>query len=461
MILAVTSAVAALFTLSAWKWKESVRFFFLLVVCEGVIRKWILPQQSEIIYFLKDIFLLGIYFRLFILSPKLMVFVKPNAFLKTMWALAFIWCLFQAFNPSLGSPIIGFFGIKAYFLYVPIMVIIPSVFKTKEEFLSFLKAYLLLSIPICLLGIAQFFSPATSPLNVYAGGAGTAAGFSHTSFSRVTGTFPYLTGYSAYLSFCFSLLVPIFLSSKKRVQQIFEGISIFLIVVNSLMSGARALILYEFLFLVIYFCFTFFGANKTFIKHFGRFIAFSSFASFLVMTWFGDAVDAFWIRSTTSDSASGRILDSFNITGMFQYKHWDGYGTGATHQAADVLRNLLHLPAGEAYPLLEQEISRVAVELGPIGFIFWYGFRISVLIAFWTVYCRLKDPLFRQLTLSAMLAQGLQISLSLVFNHTFSSYYWFLGSFIFLFPYLEWVDRIMPFQEKPESLYRKIHLEGS
>ena len=42
--------------------KKLIIFFFIYMVLEGVLRKWILPDFQVQIYFLKDFFLVIIYF---------------------------------------------------------------------------------------------------------------------------------------------------------------------------------------------------------------------------------------------------------------------------------------------------------------------------------------------------------------------------------------------------------------
>ncbi|MFM6687434.1 MAG: hypothetical protein ACKPH9_15580, partial [Dolichospermum sp.] len=150
------------------------------------------------------------------------------------------WCAFQIFNPSLGSPIVGLFGFKTYLFYIPLMWMLPSLCQTQEELYQFLRNYLLLVIPVAILAILQFFSPIDSPLNVYArnnlGGIAVAG-----ENVRVTGTFPYIAGYSTYMSFCFTVLIPILSLNQPKIWRIITFIEAFLVVGTSFMSGARGL----------------------------------------------------------------------------------------------------------------------------------------------------------------------------------------------------------------------------
>jgi hypothetical protein len=123
------------------------------------------------------------------------------------------------------------------------------------------------------------------------------------------------------------------------------------------------------------------------------------------------------------------------------------------------------LPPGEKIPTyFEPEMGRILLELGPIGFIFWYGMRVSILIVLLRTSWKLKTSFMRQLALAAFLIQAIQLNGFLVFTTTYAVYYWFLTSFIFLLPRLEqmenWQKEQQLWQEYvlssyfPESPYR-------
>src|SRR5689334_10552068 len=51
--------------LATLNWQLSVKVALVLAVIEGALRKWALPQASQLIYFLKDFVLLGAYLSYF------------------------------------------------------------------------------------------------------------------------------------------------------------------------------------------------------------------------------------------------------------------------------------------------------------------------------------------------------------------------------------------------------------
>src|SRR5262249_37634606 len=69
------------------------------------------------------------------------------------------------------------------------------------------------------------------------------------------------------------------------------------------------------------------------------------------MYWFNDAVDAFWLRATTSGSTSERVATAFTEPLEFLYDlDVFGYGAGASHPGAGGIRARLDLPDPEVEP---------------------------------------------------------------------------------------------------------------
>jgi hypothetical protein len=430
--------IVAFVWLSSLNWRFTVKVALVLVIFEGVLRKWVLPQASDLIYFLKDFVLLGAYIRYYLSSELKSAFHRNTLTIVLLMAIS--WSVFQAFNPSLGSPVIGFFGLKAYFFYIPLMWMLPALFESQEELYEFLRSYLLLAIPVCLLAVAQFFSPPSSFINVYAGGQEANATVG--DVVRVTGTFSYLLGYSTYLTTCFSFLIPMLILPQSRIWRWLTFAEALLVVGTSFMTGARGLILYEVLFVVGYASALLVTQPSIAVWATKQVILPTVFISALVPIFFSNAIDAFSSRATTasdSDTFFERTLSAFaEPEQAAQLKGFDGYGTGATHQAVSALRKALNLPLGEAPPPSEGEMGRIVLELGPLGFVFWYGLRLLLIFSIWRVFLKLKTPFLRQLALATLLLHLINITSQLVFNNTLGIYYWFFSGFIFLLPKLEY-----------------------
>jgi hypothetical protein len=462
-------ACLVVFSLSALKWRRAVKAVFLLIVIEGALRKWVFPQANEMLYFLKDIVLLGVYFNFYFFSgSKEKLFPKVNL-IKVFTIFVIGWCLFQVFNPSLGSPLIGFFGLRGYLLYLPLIWILPFMFQSEEELYIFWRTHFLLLIPVGIIGIVQFFSPASSFINAYSNEDNRViiATFGATSAVRITGTFSYISGYAIFLIVCFGLLIPFFSINQPFGWKLISLVEIFLLIVNSLMTGSRSVILAQVLFILCYIAARGLRQPESTVRFLMRLLVPAIVIALVTFIWFRPAVDAFWLRTTSNKDVPDRIAGSFTEPFDFiRYKELDGYGTGATHQAAPVLRKALNLPDGELIPIYyELEMGRILLELGPLGFLFWYGLRVIILIALMTTFWKLKRPFLRQLALAAFVIQAIQITGTLVFHHTFSVYYWFLSSFIFMLPRLEQIEdwqreqqlfqQDVQFTHLPDSPYRE------
>ncbi|WP_036479473.1 hypothetical protein [Myxosarcina sp. GI1] len=427
--------------LAAQNWRLSVKTALVIVVIEGALRKWGLPQASQLIYFLKDFILIGAYLSYFFAGSRSNHhFAVKNRTIEGFVYITTIWCLFQAFNPALGSPIIGFFGIRNYLIYVPLMWMLPSLFASEEELYKYLRAYLLLLIPVGLLAIAQYFSPPSSPLNVYAADMEQEIALSGGAV-RVTGTFSYIGGYTTYLMTCLCLLIPMISRRQTRLWEWLTIIEIMLIAITSLMTGSRALIILSILLLAGYF---YLEASKNItdlINSFKKFLV-PAIAAFAVVTIkFATAVNTFEARAAKSDDIVPRIINIFTEPFRFMGLTPYGYGSGATFQANAVIRSLLHLPQGQAIRVYyEAEPGRVTLELGMVGFVLWYGLKIVLLVAMWRVCQKLNRPFLRRLGYSILVFLVINSIGQIVFNHVTNLYYWFLNGFIFLLPHLERIE---------------------
>lgn len=62
--------------------------------------------------------------------------------------------------------LLALYGLKIYLFYIPLLFLMPFLFRTEQEINRQMTWYALIAIPICLLGAAQFAAGSASPLNV-------------------------------------------------------------------------------------------------------------------------------------------------------------------------------------------------------------------------------------------------------------------------------------------------------
>jgi hypothetical protein len=434
--LAVLAALAAAALYAARSWRKGLLLALVLVVIEGAIRKWIAPGAASYVYFGKDLVLLGVYFGyLRDGGRRRFDVVVPPPLVVALGATLAI-ALLQMFNPRLPSLLVGVLGFKAYALYVPLLRVVPAAFRDEGALAAALRRYLWLAVPVGLLAFAQFFSPPESFLNTYAR-AGDAPGsiitFGAVERVRVTGTFSFITGYASYVQ-VISLLALSALSVRRwRIRgSLVLYVALVVTVVGMLMTGSRAPVFQLLLSLPIYWLFG--VAKEGGVPAIGRFLLGLGLVVSLVSAVGADAVDAFRARAAGSSDVAGRVVEPFvNPVRIAPDVGLLGYGTGSTHQMAEVVTGRSLFP----YSWLgrhhyEDEPSRIMVELGVLGFVAFFAARILLVAFALRAVFVLSRPLPRALALSALLLFLSQLTGGVVFNVTGGLYYWFFGGLLML-----------------------------
>ncbi len=433
-----------------YNWRYGVFTALVLVIVEGAIRKWLLTQNSQIIYFAKEIVLLSAYARFFFLGGASEAGAAPGRFnelVKVLLALCVGWIFLDSFNPGTGSIIAGLFGWRSYVIFIPLCLMVPSLFQTPRQLEQFLRWYLLLALPVGVLGMLQFYAPPESPLNVYAPGAsGTSessevAVFGDDRFVRVTGTFSYVSGYSTYLVFTLALLLPVLVSIRSNPWRVLLGATVVLMAGNMGMTGSRSTVLGACIVLIGFVLLTVITGTEGERSRSGIHLLAGTGALIGIKLLFTSAflalqqrVDYDWEENQTRLLAG--ILEPWNFLGLAGFF---GHGPGVTQPAVAALRAMLQLkdPALEFSSPTDSENSRVLVELGIPGFFLWYGLRILLVALMWRTRAGLKSPFLRQIALGAFLVLFFQLFAVTVFGPTSNLYHWFLVGFIPLLPTLD------------------------
>jgi hypothetical protein len=436
-----------LFLIGLFNWRRAVFGAMLLVVFEGAIRKWVLPQASQMVYFAKDFLLLGAYFSYFFVDSR----KRSTGFsegLSLLLLLAVTWAFFESFNFGTGSTAAGLFGWKAYVMYVPLCFMVPDLFRSEAELAQYLRCYLAIALPVCILGVAQFSAGADSRLNVYAAGAdpsesGTIAVFGEDALVRITGTFSYISGYGTYLDVSLALLLPILAWSQSKNWRLVLGCTLALVIANATMTGSRAVALGAGLILAGYIGLSFVTGGRSGRSHTWVNMLAVGLAVVSLLFFYARAVTALEQRtenSIESGEAKTRFwapvlepLDFLDDAGFL------GHGSGIAQPAVGALQKTLHLPPPSYYfaSPTDTENTRVLMELGIPGFLLWYGMRLGLVFALWRTRNRLRSPFLKELALGAWMVLLYQLFNITTFNATANVYHWFLAGFILLLPRLD------------------------
>ena len=417
------------------RWRTAVQAVMVLLVLEGAIRKWLVPGAQDLIYFAKDVLLVGVYAGF--LRDRGQLRVRQPAAPVLYGALLFgaLWGVLEIFNPALPNLLVGIFGFKAYFFYVPLVLVLPAAFPNDAALYHFLRRYALLAIPVGTLAVAQFFSPSSSLLNTYARSGEDAyiATFGSSAYVRVTATFSFITGYTAYLIATAILILALLGASRWKFKgQLLLFGAMGMTVLGMLMTGSRAPVLILVLLLPVYWWLGVIRERSSGAT-FGRLVIAMALLAWVLATTNPQAISAFRGRAAGVGDVSGRIssplLSPYLLlpeAGLL------GYGIGATHQTAATLAPSV-IPYAWLHGLLvEVETGRVMVELGPIGFLLVYFVRIYLAFFSLRQVLALRTRFHRALATASFLFFLSAIPGGVVFDPTSNLYYWFFAGLLLL-----------------------------
>jgi hypothetical protein len=440
--LLLIAAVGGMATITAAyaDWRMAVKFAFVLVLFEGAIRKWILPQASEVVYFAKDAVLVGAYLRYYVDRTAPWTVLFRHAPVNLILA-ACVMVALSALHPNIGSWPAAVLGVKNYVIYVPLFFLAPQLFLTKQSLFSQLSAYCLFSIPICLLGLLQWRSDAFSVLNTYAQGTGDygATTFGTSTHVRITGTFSYLTGHTVFVASFWALCMAMISSRHAPFRKIHALVSLPLLAGNAFMSGSRAAVVAVLFCAGVFFVSPGLARSAQLRRALGGLVATGIVCTLAALFLFPEALEAARERfERAGDSLYDRTIGftlKFTEAGL-EDGGLLGYGVGATSPAVANLTRILHLEPPETTPVpYDYEMGQVLLELGLLGFLSWYTMRSVVLVYQYRAFLRAKDPDLKPLILASFCIAFPYVFMSLVLNHVAGLLVWGLSGFSLLSEY--------------------------
>ena len=172
--------------------------YFLLVIFEGALRKWVVPQLATPLLVIRDPICLAA----LLLGYRYLV--------RNQWVWGFVLVGVLAIPVAIGfghgNPIVAVFGARILILHFPMLFLFPAVFD-REDVWDFAKVTLLIAIPMTVLLAIQFYMPSSHFVNVGVGGEGTSVFSGAAGRNRSSGTFSFTNGLSCFYSFAGALFV--------------------------------------------------------------------------------------------------------------------------------------------------------------------------------------------------------------------------------------------------------------
>jgi len=359
-----------------------LRWFILLVssIClEGMGRKYLPVVPSAVFYFFKDVVLLA---GVFWMRPS------PDVRRTAHWlyrgyqvwtVVAIVWTIIEVFNPESPSKLLALTGLRAYWLWWLAPVAVASSLRgqqTKRRAIYFLAV---MSIGIAILGAFQFAAPPDSTVNLYSTVDGqevyaTAATVAATGRARVSGTFSFLSGFSAFTVLVPTLLLSLGLEAKDGRLRTVVLVATLVCAAVLPMSGSRSSVLAGVAVLLI----TAWTAGLFFTKVGRRILIGGIVAVVLAVVAFPQALDG--VRSRfEGDETEGRLESVATVLPPVALASFDypfaGIGTGM-QQNSRMAMNV----ASTGYDA-ELVAGRYLIELGPIGYLLVWIANFGVLVA--------------------------------------------------------------------------------
>jgi hypothetical protein len=178
----------------ALKWVRGLIWtYFVLLIFEGTLRKWILPQYSDILLVVRDPVVIAIY----LLAIKARVFPR-NGYMLSLGIIALLSWLVSlvVLEPYLSLKsliLVTGFGFRCNFLHLPLIFVIGKVWD-HDDLLKLGKWILIGSLPMSLLLAIQFNAAPDAFINRTAGLGETLQIGSTGDKIRPPGTFSFVSG---------------------------------------------------------------------------------------------------------------------------------------------------------------------------------------------------------------------------------------------------------------------------
>jgi hypothetical protein len=350
--------------------KKAIWIFFILLIFEGALRKWVLPFLATPLLLVRDPVTIWIIFKA--LQKRVL---PQNGFIAFMVSVALI-SIFTAVFFGHGNLFVAIYGARVWALYFPLMYVIGAVF-TREDVTLLANRYLWLSIPMTILITLQFYSPQTAWVNRGVGGSDSGAGFSGSmGFFRPPGTFSFATGVSHFYSILACFVFYFWLEPEKINKRLLTAATISLLIAVPV-SIVRALF-FQVGIVMVFMILAGFRKPKLAVKLVPAFVGGIIIIAILSqLPFFQTATNAFSTRFDTANETEGGVggvvgdrylgsmLSAFSLANNQPF--W-GYGSGLGTNVGGML-----LTGKQSFYTVingEVEWQRVIGELGlMMGFI--------------------------------------------------------------------------------------------
>lgn len=355
--------------------------YFLLLIFEGALRKWVLPQLSAPLLLVRD----PVAFLIIWEAYRTRKWPKQWASVIGILAAGILVLCFVQLVAGENPWFVALYGVRSYLLPFPVAFILGENLD-QDDLRSFGRCILWLLLPLTALEVAQYRAPANSILNVgaYLGSRQLDYAGGHV---RASATFSYVTGPTSFLPLAAAFIFYAIVDGKFAKRWLIYAAS-FALLVAIPVTGSRTLVVLLIAVLASVASAAMFGISQlaSAVKAILALIVVAGLVSQLPIV--SESTRTFQERLTNASGAEGstQVTVGARITGPIvqaiedsvSSDHWYGAGMGFGSNAAATL-----LTGRTQFLLGEGEFGRVLYEFGPIfGFAFMiFRFMLAVMIA--------------------------------------------------------------------------------
>jgi hypothetical protein len=360
--------------------------YFVLLIFEGALRKWILPDLATPLLVIRDPVAIVVLF--LAVRRNLLPWNIYVVSIITIGVLAMI----TAVTMGHGVLVVAAFGARALLIHVPFAFVMGRVLN-REDVIRFGIITLSLALPMAGLIFLQFYSPQSAWVNRGVGGDLKGAGFSGAmGYMRPPGTFSFVNGLVSFFGMT-GAYVFYFWLNPRRINRLLLWFATAALLVSIPLSISRSLIFQVVLSILFFIIVT--AGN---LKYFPKVIAASLGISLLIFAAsFSSAFQkAATVMSTRFETASnhegglqGTLVDRFLLDGL-AYAISDASNTNLFGQGIGLGTNVgaKYTTGKFAFLVAEGEWARTVGEMGPILGLSLIGLRVGLAFQFMVISVR-------------------------------------------------------------------------
>ena len=349
--------------------KKLIWAYFLILLFEGALRKWFLPQLSQGLLIIRDPIVIWIYYLCYAQG----VFPLNNKYLQKCFQLVMLAVILSLLVNGTHLFTIAY-GARTNLLHFPLIFIMARVLSW-QDVINYGKAFLFLALPMTWVVAQQFQADRFDTINTAAGGVGHQMMTSGDKV-RASGTFSFVSGIVFYYCFAIAFIIYGFLvKSTFPKWMLYLGTTATLLAMVT--AGSRAVIAECLQVLACVGFLAYFKPNE-FGKITGSILGFSTMGLILYtqVDLFQEGLDFLTLRFEEAANIEGNPIEAyFNryyqlIVAPYYYNMWtDWLGSsglgGATRAGAALGGGWGHVENSWARPIIENGII-----IGGL-FIFW------------------------------------------------------------------------------------------